>query len=129
MSTPDAEHPVLADIRAELDRRQTAYYAVPPVADVIGWEQWIRCARNAAWCRLIARSWDRLAEFGARHDPRALGTLASSYAVYHHDAERERWRSLAMTAAGDRCPERDRNARCRWTVGHLADHAPRPDRT
>ena len=87
----------LAEIRTQLYARVDSYHRTGMIGDRKGWDLWVLCARNAAWARLVANAWDRVAE----HVPGGLLMNAAYNSVFHYDAERERWRSLANSVARD----------------------------
>lgn len=90
----------LAAAQDELYRRETGYRALESTANRRGWDLWTLCARNAAWCRLLAASWERV----RRCTPDSLLGRAALNSVFHFDAERHRWRTLARIVADDLAP-------------------------
>lgn len=124
VSTEVAEHdsgPTLGVVR-RLDRRVAEYHGVGAVAGLTGWALWVRCARNAAWARLVAKSWDEVAESTAT----GLLLAAAYNSVHHYDTERERWRSLASTVPRDhrcRVGAEGSGDPCTLTAGHPGGHA------
>lgn len=87
----------LEAVSAQLYRRVAQYHQVGPIAGLSGWALWVQCARNAAWARLVAAAWDEVAE----RTPGGLLMNAAYNSVFHYDAERERWRSLASSVAAE----------------------------
>jgi hypothetical protein len=102
---------------AQLD----AYHRVGPLADQLGWALWMCCARNAAWCRLLAASWQQVSEAV----PTGLLAQAALNSTLHYDSARAQWRSLALAVAREqRCaePAPVSGDECTLITGHPGRH-------
>lgn len=117
----DAGDAALTEVQRLLHARLAGFHGVGPVIGMSGWALWMACARNAAWARMVARSWYQVAEAV----PSGLLGAAAMNSTLHYDTERARWRSLARDAAVSRCrrPAEGSGDPCTLAAGHPGDHA------